>query len=441
MKKAFELKEIYKALIQKPLEIKDLDAFYIDANKARGEKTRSKLSLLLKNNMDINQHVLFIGYRGCGKSTELNHLEKDIQDDFLVINYSVFDELDPNNFNYIELVIVTMQKLFLLVKDSNVNLDTEYIDSIDSFFKITETVEVDETATDAKIEAGAKAGAKIPFIADFFVKLTASIKASNSIKKTTKEKYEPKFSTLLNHCNNLISQIRNNLGNLNKKDILIIIEDLDKANLSQSESLFYEYANQITSLRTNIVFTFPVALKNNSKFKTIENYFSNTYELPMIMISDKKANKVEKGVQTMLEIVESRMSIDLFENESILQNLICYSGGCLRDLFSMISDAGENAMVEDRNKITMEDEKYAYNKIKKGYKNTIADVLEKENVIIKAEEFYEVLNKLNENAKKTIDNTRIELILLQNLSILGYNGEGWFDVHPIVKDILKYRNS
>ena len=441
MKKATELKEVYKSLIQKPLSIEDLEDFYIDANEARGEKTRSKLSLLFRNNMDINKHVLFVGYGGCGKSTELNHLEKDIQDEFLVINYSIFSELDPNNFNYIELVIVTMEKLFSFVEKNNIKIDSDYIDSIKSFLKFTEIEKIVEDTAEAKLETGAEAGVNIPFIANFFAKLTASIKASDTVKKTIKETIEPKFSTLLDHCNILISQIRNKLNDLDKKDILIIIEDLDKVNISQSESLFFKYANQITSLRANIIFTFPVALKHNSKYSTIANYFRNIYELPMIMIADKEGNEVNEGFKIMNKIMEARMDIALFKDKTILHNFIKYSGGCLKDLFSMIADAGENAMVEGRAQINREDEKYSYNKIKKSYKSTIADEIENKKVIIKAEDFYKVLNKLNDNPKKTIDNTRTEIILLQNLTILGYNGEGWFDVHPVVKEILAYRNS
>jgi len=441
MEKAKELKEVYKALIQKPLTINDLEDFYIDANKARGEKTRSKLALLLKNNMDLNQHILFVGYRGCGKSTELNHLEKDIQDDFLVVNFSIFDELDPNNFNYIELVIVTMEKLFSFVEKHNITLEPVLIDMVSDFFKITEIEEISETHKNAEANIGVEGGYNIPFISKLLVKLTASIKRSNTVKKTIKDTIEPKFSNLLMLCNSLITEIRTNLSTLGKKDILIIIEDLDKANISQSESLFFEYANQITALKANVIFTFPVALKHNSRFKTIENYFSNTYELPMIKIAEKNSDIAQEGVDTMKKIVEARMNLSLFKNENILQNLIRYSGGCIRDLFDMISDASENAMVEDRKQICSEDEKSAYNKIKKNYNNTIADYVVDNEVKIPASEFYKVLNNLNENKKKTINNSLVELLLLQNLTILGYNGEGWFDVHPIVKDILEYRNS
>lgn len=442
MEKAIKLSGVYKALLQKPLELADLETFYIDTNDARGEQTRSRISLLLKDNMDMNQHILFVGYKGCGKSTELKHLEKDIEDNFLVINYSILNELDPNNINYIELIIVTMKRLFSFVEENNIKLNTKYIKGISNFLKTKEIEEIREKYMGAEIKAGAEAGVNIPYLTKFFAAFTASIRSSKSLKTVLKETVEPHFSTLLNHCNDLISQVRLDLGKINKKDLVIIIEDLDKINISQAESLFFDYSNQITSLKSNVIYTFPIALKYNSRFNTIKNYFTNTYELPMIMVHTKNGDKSSEGFDTMKRIVGARMKFDLFENINILEKFIEYSGGCLRDLFTMISDAAENSRINNREKISCEDEKYAYNKIKKDYKNTIADSLDSEGKVdIPAAKYYEVLDKLNKDSKKMTDNTREELDLRQNLTILGYNGSGWCDVHPIMKDILNERNS
>ncbi len=70
------------------------------------------MARLLRDNMDTNEHILFGGYKGCGKSTELNYLEKLLSDDFLVINVSIHEDLDPVNLEYIELFIVAMEQLF-----------------------------------------------------------------------------------------------------------------------------------------------------------------------------------------------------------------------------------------------------------------------------------------------------------------------------------------
>jgi len=82
LKKANHISEVSRALNRSPLQLEELDEFYRETSNARGQKTRTRIARELLNNNDINQHFLFVGYRGCGKSTELRRLEKDIQDKF-----------------------------------------------------------------------------------------------------------------------------------------------------------------------------------------------------------------------------------------------------------------------------------------------------------------------------------------------------------------------
>ncbi len=73
---------------------------------------------------------LFSGYRGCGKSTELNKLQRGISGELIVLNFSVLKELDPVNINYVELFVITMEKLFEVVETYNISLNTQLLKSI-----------------------------------------------------------------------------------------------------------------------------------------------------------------------------------------------------------------------------------------------------------------------------------------------------------------------
>ena len=77
--KAFKLEDLYKAFYgSRPLNIDELDEFYLDVQQARSHSAspRYKITKLLRENgLEVNAHILFIGYKGCGKSTELNHLQ------------------------------------------------------------------------------------------------------------------------------------------------------------------------------------------------------------------------------------------------------------------------------------------------------------------------------------------------------------------------------
>ena len=113
------LEEVYDYFQNKPISLDDFDKFYVNADKGRGRLTYTRLRRRLENDPDGSLKILFAGHKGCGKTTELVRLQKYIEKDFIVLNFSVVKELDILNINYIELFIVTMEKLFSFVKDED----------------------------------------------------------------------------------------------------------------------------------------------------------------------------------------------------------------------------------------------------------------------------------------------------------------------------------
>jgi hypothetical protein len=88
-------------------------------------------------------------------------------------------------------------------------------------------------------EAGAEGKIGIPFLQKFFYKFKMSAKSSRSLKETIKVNIEPKLSDLIEHCNLLINEVKNGLKKIEKEDLLIIIEDLDKIPIDRAEDLFF----------------------------------------------------------------------------------------------------------------------------------------------------------------------------------------------------------
>jgi hypothetical protein len=142
-----------------------------------------------------------------------------------------------------------------------------------------------------------------------------------------------------------------------------------------------------------------------------------------------------EGISKLTEIVGKRMEISLFENPKLLEMLIRKSGGCIRDLFRMVAEAAEHAIDYGNSIISQIDCEMGIQSLKKEYNNTIADNA-RNGKVIEVATYYNALVKVARDPDKQIDNTEEILDLRQNLCILGYNGTGWCDVHPIVKDIL-----
>ncbi|MDQ5928728.1 MAG: hypothetical protein QG594_506 [Bacteroidota bacterium] len=349
-------------------------------------------------------------------------------------------ELDPVHLQYIELFIVTMEQLFIKADEENLNINQDLLKRIENWTQTKEIVEIkDKYNIGLESEVGADITFGIPYFKNFFTKFKATAKSSHSLKVELKNNIEPKLSDLIALCNGLITNVRLEVVAKGRKDILIIIEDLDKIPLDRAKNLFFNYLNQLIQLETNVIYTFPVALYYSLKFNEIKSYFHIIHELHMIKVSDKKGEEVDEGIEAMKAIVKARMDLNIFEEVDILENMILKSGGCLRDLFYLIREASEAAYDEDRKIINDEDFSQAYLKLKSDYENTIADYIEDGKVKYTADQYFTTLVNLANDETKKITNTEASLHLRQNLTILGYNGENWCDVHPIVRDILKER--
>ena len=440
IRKATTIPEIYYAVGKvRPLNVDELDEFYQETNSVRSEiSPRNRLSKIIRKNVSagVNGHFLFVGSKGAGKSTELNHLQKDLEQEIAVINYSVFKELDPQNISYIELFIVTMEKLFNYASDKGLNIDNSLLDRIETWTSKTSLEEVKDKQLEASVEAGSKTEFGIAYLQKFFLNLKVKAKASRSFKETLKNEIEPKLSDLIAYCNELITKIRLEIITLlDKKDLLIIIEDLDKIPTSVASGIFLEHCSQLVQINCNIIYTYPVALYYHPSYITIRDYFSTAVELPMIKVKHKNGTDYEDGINAMKNVIYARMTKELFKDEGILIKMIKITGGVLRDLFRMINDAADFA--EEKANIQIEDSAYlyAYRELQKEYSNSIAPYTENGNTIT-ADEFYQTLKELAMSTDKKPNNSETLFPLRQNLCVLTYNGENWCDVHPIVKDIL-----
>lgn len=435
VKKAYHFNQIYGAFRNQPLAINELDEFFVNTDSVRGSFSVTKrLASLLNTDLTDYQHILLVGYKGCGKSTELNRLQRDISHKYAVLNYSVFAELDAQHIHYIELFIVTLEKLFGLAEEENLDISQEYIKGITHWMQTKEIEEIrNKYSVEAEGEAGIDGNIGVPYLKKFFYKFKMTAKSSRSLKETLKTNVEPKLTDLIESCNDLIAEVKRQLWEKQRKDLLIIIEDLDKIPVERANDLFFNYAGQITQLKANVIYTFPITTYYNIRFNNIRNAFTKVYELPMIKVSEKDGSPHENGRQLMKAIIERRMDTALFADETLLERLIDKSGGCIRDLFYLINEAAMFALDAERDKITAKDCTNALNLLKKDYSNTIADNSERN---ITAEQYFDELVALAQSADKKPNNSEAVLDLRQNLCILGYNGEGWCDVHPLVKDIL-----
>ena len=424
--KANSIDNIYRAFLANPIDKDDL-AFYAETQAARGGKAfRKRIVNQLAKLNDIDSKYLMVGYRGCGKSTELTKLQEDLAKEtaegnrHLVLSYSIKNELDPINLNYIQLFIITMERLFETIKDNNLGINQEYLTLITTWVKSTEIQEINETYKLSELRAEAKFD--VPFFKNFFANFRLSSNVSSSMKQIMKQVIEPRLPELISLCNQLITEVKSRLHRIQKDNLLIIVEDFDKITYEKAKEIFIGHVGTITQLNVNMIFTFPISLFYSAWWSSqIKNYFRDYYEFPMIKVHEKDGTDSTQGIACMREMIGKRMDLTLFEDDQTIDEMIRMSGGVLWDLFKLIRDAAEFALDEDRPKISANDYRKALEYLINDYGNTITDVTI-EGKLYTTEDFYKVLTQLAKDG--TYENGIEILHLRQTLLVLGYNTGG-----------------
>lgn len=426
MKKATELKNLLRVFKPLPLEGEAFESFHVDTNKARGDNYAFRLSTYLNANSDDPQKILFMGHRGSGKSTELWQVKKNLGTDYWIVTFSIKDEIDVTDLNYIDLVFTILNKLTSEAIKDGIKIDESVVDNLFNYWNNESFIEIIKTE---KAQAEASLEAKISFLTRISASVKGILSTGKETKQVVRQYIEPKLSQLITAINDLIFVITDALRQQGKVPILII-EDLDKLDIPVAEDLFLNHRNILTDLNIHIIYTFPIFLHYSDKFNEIKDSFNHSELLSMIKVKNKDGSKNEDGIDTIRQIVGKRAELSLFDREA-LTFIIEKSGGTLRNVFEMIHRAALTVLGGGTGStiIDMDAAKKAYGELKSDFERCIAH------------KHLQTLKDLHgDRTKKPLSDANL-MELLNCMAVIEYNGERWCDLHPAVEDILREKGT
>ncbi len=369
---------------------------------------RLKTALLIEHKQ--TPKYFFSGHRGCGKSTELNNLaaDIDINQKFYVVKYSVKEVCDVNNLNYIDVLFSIGAQLYIQYVEAGKELSSELKKDLENWEKSIEKTFEEKTSLKTSLGGGLKA---------FFFTIQAKIKTEDSTRRIIREKIEPKLSELIDKINLIIADIEGK----EKKNVLVLIDDLDKPGLDRAKEIFYNNYTAITQPKCYIVYTVPISIMFTQESTTIRDY---QFFLPNIKLhpKDDRNSKHEPGYRVMRNFIFKRMKEELIEPDA-LELAIKMGAGVFRETARIMQIAAYSALEHKRTKIIKEDIDRAEREIRSDFKR-----------ILRSEDY----NTLKE-IYACNDICGIEKIghLLHNLSVLEYvNYENWCDIHPTLEKLI-----
>lgn len=426
MRHASQISEMINAFSPEPLRGKQMKEFY--CNDTMEYRMSDKYNSPIEDIFEMCQEeggqnaFLLLGHKGCGKSTELNQLSAKLAArGYQVKTIICSTDLDMFNLVYSDLFILMGEALLGIAKECECTISKDILDAITHFWdEGTETSVVKKEET-ADIEGGMSAETPGIFnVLKIFAKIKADLKYNEEVRKEYRSRISIRSSEWMALLKDIAEEIT---GKTEGKAPIIIFEDLDKLNPDDAWKVFYNYAAVLSGMSFPVIYTFPIGLSYDTRFAAMEGYFV-TKTLPMIKIETIEGEPFTDGIKVIREIVEKRADLQLFE-EGVLDSLIHYSGGSLRDLFHTIVASAKRADRRNSGSISMEDAERALEEVKTSLTRRIE------------QKDYDFLIHIYKGNKELIEDKQMLLKMLQASVVLEYNGKRWHNLHPLVARFFK----
>lgn len=422
VKYAAQVSEIINAFSMDALKTNEMDKFYCDDTMEyrTSDKYNSPIEDIFDGCINPGEYnaFLLLGHRGCGKSTELNKMSlKLIDKGYHVKTINCSLDLDLLNIVHSDLFILMGEALLQIAKETGCNISKNILENIRDFWhEGTETITAQETET-ASMETGISIETKGIFanILNIFSEIKTDLKLNEEVRKEYHKKISIRFSEwikILGHVSDEIARHENG------RRPVIIFEDLDKLNPEDAWRVFYNYAAVLSGMDFPVIYTFPISLSYDIKFSAMESYFI-TKTLPMIKIEKTDGTSFDEGINIIYKIIKKRAKLELF-GEGVIEKLIKYTGGSLRDLFHVINASAKRTVRRESSIVTLEDAGHALEELKTSLTRRIE------------ESDYDFLLDICNGNKERIKDKEMLLKMLQASVVLEYNGKRWHNVHPLV---------
>ncbi len=317
----------YNNFDSRPLVGETLRKFYID------DFTKDEVKSI-KKTVKISEKfckMLVIGHRGCGKSTIINKVAEELKDDFHIVSFSAGETLNMNDVETIDILI----SIYLQVLNSLQSLYPNNEDKIKAIINQFNT-----------IMQSAKSKLKLTEVGlNLLRTLSFKIKVENESRDVLREEFSNQIEKLDNSIAQCISSIRKYYKEQDQKgkDVLIIIDDLDKLDNKFAEKVFFQDSHLLTMPKAKIIYTFPLETYYCPSFRKHKDRYKTQYISLVVVDQDKNG---DIGIKQLERLILKRID-QQYITEEALKEMILSSGGLLRDLVQFMQDACAEALVDD----------------------------------------------------------------------------------------------
>lgn len=404
------------------------DPRWQDLSIARGDDATIRLRRLFDRKPPGQPlHAVFSSHRGAGKTTELKRFAHDLRSQYVCIYLEANVELDAVEFAMEDLLLVLARAVEQLLRERETPLPANLLKDVERWFTemvITQTL--GQTYA-AEIQAGAKAKGGLPFFAELFAKLTSLFKVSSEHREQVKSTLRRYPGELTRQVNSLFSGAAEVLST-EQRELLVIIDNMDRYSPKLIDELLVRDGDRFRQLGCNLVLTPPISLILRPESQSVDSIFKSEV-MPTVRLraqTEPYTKLSGPGRDALLAALSRRIDLDtLLPDEKARDRLVWASGGAIRELLELAHDS---VLDVDTPPITLPH----VDRVLERRRQRLRDRID-------VNGWLEPLVAIGRSKRLTEDSKCLE-VLFQRLAF-HYDGEVWYDVHPLVTEIPDFKGS
>ena len=415
--------------------------YYIDFSSVRGSNIINELKRTIIFSEEDPTCQLFTGHIGCGKSTELSLLKKELEDqNFHVVYFESSVDLDMADVDISDILLAITRQVSQSLEAAQIKLQPTRFQSL--LQGAVNLLNSDVTSVKAQVPMVGQLGVALEkdqiSLSAGIGEITLQAKQSKSIRALLRQYTEPRVNNIIEAINNeLIEPAKKQLKEQGKAGLVVIIDNLDRidnkiqqgSDRTQPEYLFVDRGEQLNRLKCHVVFTVPLILAFSNDQETIRNRFSSEPKiLPMVRIQEQDGSICHTGIALLRQMLLARafpgfepderlnFITEIFDAPETLDRLCQISGGHVRNLLVLL-----------KNCLEKDDPPFSRSLIE-------GLIIQRRNQLSKSITLDEwaLLRKVVQ--EKAVRGEGEYQTLLKSLFVFEYHSgdESWFDINPVL---------
>lgn len=400
------------------------DSRWEDFSLARGNSAIEALSSRLTlRSRDRFVHAALIGHCGAGKTTEILRFAADLRGAYELVYMDATVEMNSLLIEVEDLLFNIALAVESTMRERGTPLPKELLEETRRWFE--EVVQTTKYVQGFNAEAAAGFESKIssPFFGGLFGSLKALFKHESEYRTEVRHVLRRYPGRLLANVNALLDAA-NKL--LEGRSLLVAVDNLDRYTPEVADNLLGVSSDRLRELRCNLILTPPMSLllqpRSTQLERTYECHFLQAIQLRK---PEQRYHEFDgPGRDLMEEALSRRINLDkMIPEKAARDRLISASGGMMRELLDLVIMSVHLSRSPFLTEAAID--------------KALAERRQRQRDLINANGWMDTLVHIALH-KQIRDDPKCMAVLFNYLAF-KYNGEGWYDIHPLVDEIAQFQ--